>query len=211
MVHRVPAWVQRIWPAYTWQQPAEGEKTLYLTFDDGPVPEYTPFVLKTLQAAGDVKATFFCVGENIAKNPSVFHEVLAAGHAVGNHTYNHLKGWQTEQEAYLQNVQRCQEVMMKEGAPKKSGLFRPPYGRIRGRQARDLTEQGYQIVMWTVLSVDYDQRLDREACLRNSLKATRPGSIVVFHDSEKAYKNLSWVLPRYIEAVQQEGYLLKCF
>ena len=163
---------------------------IYLTFDDGPIPEMTPWVLDVLRDYG-VKATFFCVGDNIRKHPTVFGKLLAHGHQLGNHTYNHLKGWKTNTAEYLRNVAQCQELT-------NTHLFRPPYGRLKPSQYKVLKQQ-YTLAFWDVLSYDYDHFTSPENCLRNVTRYTREGSIVLFHDSIKASQNLKYALPKYLE------------
>lgn len=166
------------------------QKSIYLTFDDGPIPELTEWVLDVLKEY-DVKATFFCVGENIQKNPLIFQRILGEGHQVGNHTFNHLKGWRTSLNNYIANVTQCQQFT-------KTNLFRPPYGRITIKQYKQLLSN-YKIVFWDVLTHDYSNKISPESCLKNTIKYTRSGSIVVFHDNVKAEKNLKYVLPKYID------------
>ena len=166
------------------------QQTIYLTFDDGPIPELTPWVLDVLNKY-QVKATFFCVGENIIKNPDIFNRIIAEGHQVGNHTHNHLKGWQTKTRDYLANVEKCQALT-------KTDLFRPPYGRIGRKQYKTLSKQ-YKMIFWDVLSYDYDKFTNPEKCLENSIKFTQNGSIIVFHDNIKAKDNLKYTLPHYID------------
>lgn len=166
------------------------QKNIYLTFDDGPIPELTEWVLDVLKEY-DVKATFFCVGENIQKNPLIFQRILKEGHQVGNHTFNHLKGWRTSLDNYIANVTQCQQFT-------KTNLFRPPYGRITIKQYKQLLSN-YKIVFWDVLTHDYSNKISSESCLKNTIKYTRSGSIVVFHDNVKAEKNLKYVLPKYID------------
>lgn len=173
------------------------EPLIYLTFDDGPIEGLTPWVLDTLKHYG-IKATFFCVGENIERNRSVFQRVLDEGHQVGNHTYNHVKGWKFDTDAYLENVEKC-EILL------NTKLFRPPYGRIKRSQFLKLAST-YRVVFWDVLSYDYDKFVSPEACLENSIRYTRPGSIIVFHDNVKAQKNLKFALPRYIEHFLELNY-----
>jgi peptidoglycan/xylan/chitin deacetylase (PgdA/CDA1 family) len=177
------------------------EKELYLTFDDGPVPGPTEFALDTLKSF-NVKATFFCIGDNIRKHPDIFKKVIDAGHVTANHTFNHLNGWKTSAAIYADNVSKCQEQLSK-----SIDLFRPPFGRIKRSQVSMLRE--YKIVMWDVLTFDYDRSLDSEKCLNGSLKAVRPGSIIVFHDSLKAEKNLTYVLPKFIDNCLSDGYRFK--
>lgn len=173
------------------------EKVIYLTFDDGPVPEVTPLVLDILDKY-KVKATFFCVGENVEKYPEVYADVLKRGHKTANHTYNHLKGFSVSSEDYLQNVQKAAELI-------DSRLFRPPYGRVTLNQLRRL-KPDYEIVMWDLITHDYNRNLSVETVFRNVRKYSRNGSIIVFHDSVKAKNNVLEVLPLSIEYLSVEGY-----
>ncbi len=198
--HKTNFLFRLLYPAFVWKKPTD-QKVIYLTFDDGPIPGVTDFVLETL-AQYQAKATFFCVGDNAARHPEVYHRVVAHGHAVGNHTFNHLNGWKTPTEQYLSNVEQCRQVIGLQG---ESLLFRPPYGRIRPEQA-DQVRKSYCIVMWDVLTGDFDRQLASEKCLQQSLKYTQKGSIVIFHDSLKAEKNLRHVLPRYLAHFSGEGY-----
>ena len=163
---------------------------IYLTFDDGPMPGPTDYVLQQLEVF-NAKATFFCIGDNVNKHPDLFDQLRAHSHAVGNHTHNHLKGWNVNNEAYLENIVKCQQLI---GDTK---LFRPPYGRAKRSQLRQL--RNYKVVMWDVLSHDYSKSLQPEKCLKGVIKAIRPGSIVVFHDSLKAERNMQYVLPRLLD------------
>lgn len=185
-----------IYPRFLWRMPAT-EKSIYLTFDDGPVPEVTPWVLEELEKYG-AAATFFCVGDNIRKHPETFQQIISAGHTLGNHTYNHLNGWKTPVDEYLRNVARSEELH-------PCTLFRPPYGRITRKQARGILPR-QQIVMWSVLTRDYSPALSPEKCLSKAIKNTEKGSIVLFHDSLKAQKNLEYVLPRYLAHFSRLGY-----
>jgi peptidoglycan-N-acetylglucosamine deacetylase len=193
---KTPKVIQNLFPNFTWKIPSE-EPVLYLTFDDGPIPGVTPWVLEQL-AAYEAEATFFCVGENIRKFPEVFQQVVAAGHSVGNHTQHHLDGWATDNLPYYHDVRRCAQLV-------NSDLFRPPYGRLRPRQAQFL-QRHYQIIMWDVLSGDFDPHLSPERCLRNVTDNAGPGSIVVFHDSRKAEEKLRYVLPRVLDHFAERGY-----
>ena len=193
---KTPAFVQFLMPRYTWRVPTK-EKIIFLTFDDGPIPELTPWVLDTLEAHA-AKATFFCVGDNVLKHPNIFHRVLNEGHAVGNHTFHHLNGWKTDTGSYLQNVAQCAELI-------KSPLFRPPYGRLTIAQKR-LLRKDFRIIMWDVLSGDYSSKISPEQCLHNVLKNTKPGSIIVLHDNLKAERNLRFVLPRVLAHFGSLGY-----
>jgi peptidoglycan/xylan/chitin deacetylase (PgdA/CDA1 family) len=174
------------------------KRAVYLTFDDGPIPEVTPRVLAIL-ARYKVKATFFMVGENIDKHPEVYEQVAQAGHSIGNHSYNHLKGWKTPFKEYMENVDRW---------PKKAHLFRPPYGKATLRQRIALHRKGYTLVYWDILTRDYDASVTPEQMLRLIQRDTRPGSIINFHDSLKSNERMLEVLPQAIEWLQKEGYEL---
>jgi peptidoglycan/xylan/chitin deacetylase (PgdA/CDA1 family) len=185
-----------MYPDFIWRIP-EKEKTIYLTFDDGPIPEVTPWVLEQLEKY-DAKATFFCVGENITKHPEVFSQILKHGHSVGNHTYNHLNGWKTQQEEYFANFEDFEKQQT-------TVLFRPPYGRIKKKQAIEILKT-HKIIMWSVLTKDYSSSISEEKCLKNAIKNTSSGSIVLFHDSLKANRNLYYALPRFLEHFSKQGY-----
>ncbi len=193
---KTPHFIQNLFPNFTWRIPTK-ENVLYLTFDDGPIPEITPWVLEQL-AQYKAKATFFCVGDNAYKHPEVFQQVIAQGHSVGNHTYNHLNGWVTDNIPYFHNVRRSASLM-------HSVLFRPPYGKLRPRQAQFL-QRHYRIVMWDVLSGDFDPKISAEQCLHNVLDNAQPGSIVVFHDSLKAKEKLQYALPQVLAHFTAKGY-----
>lgn len=186
------------------------EKKIYLTFDDGPVPGPTEFVLETLNQF-NATATFFCIGDNVRKHSQVFTKIVDQGHAIGNHTFNHLKGWSTPLQTYLDNVQLCNEILTTYRLPLTHNhspnyqLFRPPYGRITSKQINALKET-YRIIMWDVLTQDYLPNMTPDKCTRGTIKTTRSGSIVVFHDSYKAERNLMFTLPRYLEFLVTEGY-----
>lgn len=202
---RTPFFLPRFYPSLLWRVPT-GNNELYLTFDDGPVPGPTEFVLDQLNKF-NAKATFFCIGDNVRKHPDVFEKVLTHGHAIGNHTYNHLKGWSTSLQKYVDNVKQC-ELQIANHNYKSADVFRPPYGRITGSQIEALKRQ-YRIVMWDVLTHDYSKNISRENCFRGSVKATRPGSIIVFHDSLKAERNLTHVLPKFLEHFSGLGFDFK--
>ncbi|MDF3077352.1 MAG: polysaccharide deacetylase [Sphingobacteriaceae bacterium] len=193
---KTPFWLRWLYPGLVWHK-ERSQKLIYLTFDDGPIPVVTPFVLKTLKAF-NAKATFFCIGDNVQKHPDIYEQVLADGHRVGNHTFNHLKGWDTLDTEYLENVAKCAELV-------NSNLFRPPYGRAKKSQYSILNTR-YSSVMWDVLSGDFDTSLKPEKCLKNVTRHTENGSIVVFHDSVKAFERLEYTLPRALEAWRTEGF-----
>jgi peptidoglycan-N-acetylglucosamine deacetylase len=193
---RTPRLIQSLIPNYTWSIPTD-EKVMYLTFDDGPIPEITPWVLETLKKF-NAKATFFCVGDNVKQHPSVFQQVLAEGHAIGNHTFSHMNGWNSDNIPYFHDVRHCAKLV-------KSTLFRPPYGRLTPKQTQFLTRH-YDIVMWDVLSGDFDQNISKEDCLKNVVSAAKRGSIIVFHDSLKAAERMTYALPRVLEYFAAKGY-----
>jgi peptidoglycan/xylan/chitin deacetylase (PgdA/CDA1 family) len=194
--------LSKLYPSLTWSRKVE-DKVLYLTFDDGPVPEITEFVLQELKKV-NAKATFFCVGHNIEKHPEVFSKIVQDGHGIGNHTFNHLNGWTTSNEDYFINIEKCESKLMAVHKGNRK-LFRPPYGRISRGQIKYLQGK-YEIIMWSVLSRDYDKRLGWERCLSKSIKYTKPGCIIVFHDNVKAEKNLRFVLPLYLKHFSSQGF-----
>ncbi|MBL3655633.1 polysaccharide deacetylase family protein [Fulvivirga sediminis] len=203
-LHKTPLALKWIYPQLTWSVPSK-EKVLYLTFDDGPIPILTEFVIDTLDQF-NAKATFFCVGDNIRKHPEIAQKTLEAGHTLGNHTYNHLNGWENDSEVYIENVQKCQEQLKTMNVD--SHLLRPPYGRIARKQISKL-KSVYNIIMWDVLTGDFSKNIAPEDCLKNSIRSTRKGSIVLFHDNIKAENNMKYALPRYLEHFSKEGYLFK--
>jgi peptidoglycan/xylan/chitin deacetylase (PgdA/CDA1 family) len=195
-VSKVPGFFWRLFPGIVWRLPMK-EKTLFLTFDDGPTPGVTDFVMNTLDEY-NAKATFFCIGKIVSAHPKMFEDILKRGHSVGNHTYNHLNGWQAEDEVYYDDIAQCAKEV-------NSNLFRPPYGKITLPQMRYLKPQ-YKIVMWDVLSGDFDPLLSAESCLENVLRHSREGSIIVLHDSMKAEPKVKFVLPRVLEYFSEAGY-----
>lgn len=199
---KTPWWLKKIYSHYHWEMPTP-EKKLYLTFDDGPHPEATPYVLETLHKY-EAKGTFFCIGKNVQEEPEIFHQTQTEGHRIGNHTHNHLNGWKTDTDIYLDNVFQASSLF-------ESDLFRPPYGRITKKQARLLLQpqagQRFNIIMWDVLSADFDQTITPDKCLQNVLKNAMEGSIVVFHDSRKAFKNLQYTLPKVLEHFSEKGFV----
>lgn len=199
--------VKKIFSNYTWDVSKDGNSnTIYLTFDDGPVPEITEWVLNQLEEH-QVKATFFCIGDNINKSPNIFNRLISEGHSIGNHTFNHLNGWKTTTDVYLKNTKLCEEAIQKNSSYNvKSKLFRPPYGKLNTSQSRQIRKLGYKIIMWDVLSADFDQNLSQEQCLENVTSNLRPGSVIVFHDSIKAFKNLEYVLPKTLAYLKENNF-----
>ncbi|MAM18445.1 MAG: polysaccharide deacetylase family protein [Christiangramia sp.] len=186
-----------------------GKNTIYLSFDDGPIPEVTPWVLQELKKF-DATATFFCIGDNVQKHPEIFQQVLDAGHAIGNHTFHHLNGWKTRTSEYLQNTEKAQQLMadysQHQNQVISAKFFRPPYGKIRNSQASSLVRNGYKIVMWDVISGDYNSQFSAEKCYQNVVQNTVAGSCIVFHDSQKAFPNLQEILPKILQYYAEKGW-----
>jgi len=217
---KTPQFVQRLFPKRIWAFPTT-KKKIFLTFDDGPIPEVTPWVLDLLKEH-QAKATFFCLGDNIFKHPEVFNRIITEGHSFGNHTYNHLNGWKVKTEEYIDNCEKFEEILnchtelvevpyQNDKSSLKSHhrkLFRPPFGKITSTQFKILKKKGYKIIMWDVLSADFDQSISKERCIENVLKNIREGSIVVFHDSLKAEEKLKYVLPKVLEYIKSQKW--KC-
>ena len=196
MIYKTPIWLRKWFSSLVWDRPTK-EKVLYLTFDDGPIPEVTEYVLEELEKY-NAKATFFCIGDNVRKHPEIFKKVVEAGHAVGNHTFNHLKGWNTDNPAYYENVEKCAKLV-------DSNLFRPPYGRIKKSQYKELGKK-YKIIMWSILTWDFLKNLDKDYALKTCVKKTKRGDIVVFHDSIKAQHNMEYLLPKYLKYFSEKGF-----
>jgi peptidoglycan/xylan/chitin deacetylase (PgdA/CDA1 family) len=198
---KTPWIVKKVFPDYVWSLPA-GEKDVYLSFDDGPHPVITPWVLDELKKY-DAKATFFCIGKNVQAHGEVYERILLEGHSTGNHTQNHLNGWKTDAKEYLDDVAQAAKVI-------RSNLFRPPYGKIRAKQAKlvagAMQVKEAKIIMWDVLSADFDSTYSPQQCLDNVIQNVRPGSVVVFHDSVKAEKNLKYILPSILSELGGSGY-----
>jgi peptidoglycan/xylan/chitin deacetylase (PgdA/CDA1 family) len=211
--------IKKIFSSYIWDIP-NAENKIYLTFDDGPTPAITEWVLQELKKH-QAKATFFCIGKNINNHVALFYKIISEGHSIGNHTYNHLKGWNTSTEDYLNNTALCNTEILNiapilersglksEICKLQSKLFRPPYGKIKTSQSKKLRQLGYKIIMWDVLSADFDQTITPEKCLENILQQVHSGSIIVFHDSVKAFKNLEYTLPRTLEILKQRGFVFE--
>lgn len=202
---KTSALVRSLFSGFVWEVPTR-DKVVYLTFDDGPTPDITQWVLKQLDLY-EAKATFFVIGNNVARHPEIFNQVNAAGHSIGNHTHNHVNGWKTSFDKYIDDTERAQKAIRSLYSDfDKKKLFRPPYGKISRKQAAALREDGYQLIMWDVLSADFDTAITPQQCVDNVLKNVRSGSIVIFHDSVKAFPNLEYALPRVLEFLKKEGY-----
>ncbi|MCB0465470.1 MAG: polysaccharide deacetylase family protein [Aequorivita sp.] len=202
----MPRFIQWLYPERIWAF-SNKKKSVYLTFDDGPIPEVTTWVLDILKKH-NAKATFFCIGENIQKHSEIFQKIIAEGHAIGNHTFNHLNGWKTKTSEYIENVEKAERQKTEKSEFKnQQSLFRPPYGKITSKQAKILQQKGFKIVMWDIISFDFDNSISEEKCLQNVLRNIKPGSIVVFHDSLKAEKNLLFVLPKVLEYLNKNELL----
>lgn len=196
---RPPRYLRFLYPGVTWHLPTS-EKVLYLTFDDGPVPEVTPQVLDLLEKY-KAKATFFCIGDNVRKSPDLFERICSAGHQVGNHTYHHYNAWKVNRHVFLDDVAAAKKLI-------PSNLFRPPYGKLTPLTLLALRKT-YQIIMWDVISCDFDVRVRPEMVLQNVLDFSGPGSIIVFHDSIKAAPNMLYALPKVLEHFSREGYTFR--
>lgn len=193
---KTPPLIKSIFGEFIWDIDTD-EKEVFLTFDDGPIPVVTPWVLDVLKEYG-FKASFFCVGENVQKYPEIYNRILEEGHTVGNHTFNHLNGWLEENEEYLDNIKKCDHIF-------ETHFFRPPYGKIKKSQFMSLN-LSKSVVMWDILSGDFDQTITEDKCLNNVINHYRPGSIIVFHDSLKAEDKLTYVLPKVLEHLASNGY-----
>ena len=196
---KTPWWLKKLYKDCVWQMPANSN-TIYLTFDDGPHPSITAFVLEELKKY-NAQATFFCIGNNVAKYRETYERILQEGHSVGNHTYNHLNGWKTATGVYLENINAAKKII-------NSNLFRPPYGKTTYAQLSALRKEDtqFKIIMWSVLSADFDTKISPRQCYDNVTKNTKPGSIIVFHDSEKAYERMSYALPLVLKYFSEKGY-----
>jgi peptidoglycan/xylan/chitin deacetylase (PgdA/CDA1 family) len=201
---KTPWWLMKIYPNRLWNVDTE-EKIIYLSFDDGPHPVATPFVLDELNKYS-AKATFFCLGKNVVDYPVIYQRILEEGHSTGNHTQNHLNGWKTTTHDYLADISEAAVNI-------NSDLFRPPYGKIKRLQAKGICKamnnKFAKIVMWDVLSGDFDESLSKENCLENVINKTKPGSIIVFHDSQKAFPRLEYTLPLFLQLFAGEGFTFK--
>lgn len=206
---KTPSLLKFIFRNWVWRLSSK-EKVLYLTFDDGPTPEITEWTLNELKKY-EAKATFFCIGKNIAEHPQIFQKIIDENHAVGNHTNNHLNGWKTKTNVYLQNIEVAEQYFEENRKSEivNRRLFRPPYGRITLSQSKKLRKKGYKIIMWDVLSADFDPAVSYEKCLENVIRNIQNGSIIVFHDSLKASEKLKFVLPKVLEYYTDKGFTFK--
>ncbi len=195
--------VKKIFSKYMWSE-KQNEKVVYLTFDDGPTPQITDWVLQQLQQY-NAKATFFCIGKNVGEQPEIFQRLLESGNAIGNHTQNHINGWRSSTATYLENIKMCEDAIGNL-ANQKQKYFRPPYGKVTPAQGTAVLQKGYKIIMWSVLSADFDQTITPERCLDNVLNNVESGSIIIFHDSEKAWKNLHFALPKVLQYLKENDY-----
>jgi peptidoglycan/xylan/chitin deacetylase (PgdA/CDA1 family) len=191
--------LQTLFPSLIWNLTSK-EKVIYITFDDGPHPELTPFILQELDKY-NAKATFFLLGKEVDSHPSLYKDILQANHSVGNHTYSHLNGWATKNSEYFSDIEKCHSIMNRK-------LFRPPFGRIKPSQIRHL-KKAFKIVMWDVLSWDFHKNTSAEKCYNIVMKKTKNGSIIVFHENDKAIKNVKYCLPKMLEHFSKEGYEFK--
>jgi peptidoglycan/xylan/chitin deacetylase (PgdA/CDA1 family) len=202
---KTPKWLPKLFPKeLVWRIDTDTEPTVYLTFDDGPHPEATLFALEQLKKF-NVPASFFCIGKNVREHPEIYNRIIEEGHAVGNHTQNHLNGWWNDNHTYLNNILKARKHI-------SANIFRPPYGRIKISQAKRLSRSrpSWKIYMWDVLSGDFDTALSPEECLQNVLENVEPGSIVVFHDSAKAFPRMKFALPKFLQFCQEKNWQLKC-
>jgi peptidoglycan/xylan/chitin deacetylase (PgdA/CDA1 family) len=200
---KTPKILSILFKKYIWRFSSD-KKEIYLTFDDGPTPEITEFVLEQLDSY-NAKATFFCIGKNIQEHPEIFNQIIARKHRVGNHTQNHFNGWKHTKDAYLKNVLACESNL--QASQENPKLFRPPYGKIKKSQAKELLKNGYEIIMWDVLSADFDTTISKEACFKNVVKNAQNGSVIVFHDSVKAAEKLKYALPKVLEEFSKRGFV----
>lgn len=195
--------IKQLFSKYFWDIPNH-ENKVYLTFDDGPTPEITEWTLAQLKSY-NVKATFFCIGDNVRKYPEIFLKLIQEEHSIGNHTFNHLNGWKTSTKNYIENA-KLYEIEHSKLNTGQYKLFRPPYGKIKPSQSKILKKLGYKIIMWDVLSEDFDASISPEKCLENVIKNVTSGSIIVFHDSQKGFRNLEYTLPRTLAFLKEKGF-----
>jgi len=205
---KTPFVVKKLFPNYIWEIPTN-KKELFLTFDDGPTPSVTDWVLDELKRF-NAKATFFCIGNNVRQHPQLFHRILEENHSIGNHTHNHIKGWKTKTNDYLENVFDAEKTIKDQlESSIQVNLFRPPYGQIKPTQGKKLMELGYKIVMWDVLSFDWEKTVSNQECFDSVVSKSKNGSIIVFHDSLKASNNMKFTLPKVLEYFTEKGYAFR--
>jgi len=194
-----PKWLRRFYGDCIWEMNTT-DKVLYLTFDDGPDPNETPFVMEQLKQY-NAKATFFCIGKNVIAHPELYDQLIREGHVVGNHSHSHIDGWKTNNTKYFRDIEDAAKVI-------ESNIFRPPFGHITWNQVRYLKNQPNKLktILWNVLSADFDEQTPEEKCLRNVVDNAKPGSIVLFHDHSVASRNLRYALPRVLAHFKQQGY-----
>ncbi len=207
---KTPKVVKALFPKYIWNIDTT-EKVIYLTFDDGPTPEITTWTLDILEKY-NAKATFFCIGANVEKYPDIFTEILKKGHSIGNHTQHHLKGWKASKDVYLEDIEKAEDVMRKLVLNSKfriQNLFRPPYGKITSKQGKAVINKDYKIIMWDVLSFDWDNSVSKQDCANNVISKAKEGSIIVFHDSLKSATNMQYALPKVLEYFSEKKYRFK--
>ena len=205
---KTPGFIKSLFPSFVWNINTNS-KELYPTFDDGPTPEITDWVLETL-ASYNAKATFFCIGNNVDNHSQLFKKIIHEGHTIGNHTYNHLKGWKYKTKHYINDIEKAQNAIFNLSSEKENTFFfRPPYGKLKTKQAKKLQNLGYRIILWDVLSFDWDASVAKENCLKNVIYSAKEGSIIVFHDSVKASRNLKFALPETLKYFSDKGYVFK--
>ena len=205
---KTPQIIKQLFSNQVWDIPNK-ENKIYLTFDDGPTLEITEWVLEVLKE-NNIKATFFCIGNNMEKHPEIFKKIINDGHCIGNHTFNHKNGWKTKTADYLRNIELCQNQLLNlksKVLSLKSRIFRPPYGKIHPYQSKKLRKLGYKIIMWDILTADFDGKTSKEKCLENATQKVTSGSIIVFHDSVKAFSNLEYTLPKTIQILKEKGFV----
>lgn len=204
---KTPKFIRSFYKEHIWCIDTD-KKEIYLTFDDGPTPIVTNFVLDEL-IKHEAKATFFCIGKNIENHPELFNRIILEGHSIGNHTHNHENGWKSDNSIYLDSISRCQSSLSKTQYQAKQLLFRPPYGKVKNSLAKKIIKRGYKIIMWTVLSGDFDTKITKEKCLKNVIENTKKGDIIVFHDSKKAFEKMQYALPKTLEYFSKKGFEFK--
>lgn len=200
---KTPGLLKSIYPDCLWKIDTN-ENKIYLTFDDGPIPDITPFVLSELKK-WNAKATFFCIGKNIQSHTEIYRQIIAEGHRTGNHTYDHLNGWNVSDAQFYENIEQCQSLLDSLGSTSNTKLFRPPYGKLKPAQYKYLKRK-YQIVMWDVLTFDFDLKISAQKVLENAIKNTESGSIIVMHDSLKAMHKVTFSLPKFLEFFTAKGF-----